>query len=355
VGTKSRVAWRRPDGAALTYLVMLLSGFTVTVVALVMIPQILVAGGHDARLYIGLGLIGVSGLYVLIAGRIPALALHLLTVITILSGNLVISCFDDPAMRAITASWNLLIILYQSTSLTRRAIVIYGTICVASAVELVLTVPATPALMVVRGLGVAGLVTLPIIFFMILRRELDAALAQAQALATKDSLTGLLNRRGMGEAFPLIGSASRRGARFVAVLVCDLDHFKRINDTLGHATGDEVLCQVAKTLPNCTRTEDLMVRLGGEEFAVIAAVHDEQGAALLGERLRAAVQRDCSRWGVTMSVGIALAALGSMQVHNGTLSDLLIEADGFLYEAKAAGRNRIRGPAARPLHVLPAD
>ena len=102
-----------------------------------------------------------------------------------------------------------------------------------------------------------------------LRRRLDRALDREHELATTNPLTGLLNRRGLeARVAELVARAARRGV-MLGVIVADVDHFKRVNDLHGHLVGDEVLRQVAQAVKGCVRADDLVVRLGGEEFAVV--------------------------------------------------------------------------------------
>jgi diguanylate cyclase (GGDEF)-like protein len=122
------------------------------------------------------------------------------------------------------------------------------------------------------------------------------------------------------------------------VLVLDIDHFKRVNDTRGHRAGDEVLRAVARALRRKARLEDVVGRWGGEEFVVLAPYTDVTAGAALAERLRAGVADDVQ--GVTVSVG------GSASVAP-TAADLLVTADSNLYAAKHAGRNQV--VVTRPL------
>jgi two-component system cell cycle response regulator len=179
------------------------------------------------------------------------------------------------------------------------------------------------------------------------REMLQWAKAQRATLKTaamSDALTGLANRRAADQ---MLDAALASGERVLAVFI-DIDHFKRINDTHGHATGDTVLAQVGRAIKSCTRGADLAARYGGEEFLVIV-----RGAALdvadrIGERYRSAVRRVELPAGseagagpearaVTVSIGIAGAAS-----HTGADRDgLLAAADASLYEAKLAGRDRV--------------
>jgi diguanylate cyclase (GGDEF)-like protein len=167
--------------------------------------------------------------------------------------------------------------------------------------------------------------------------ESEAALAEE---AREDSMTGLANRRAFGEALKSAFARMRRLDEPVLLFMLDIDHFKLVNDTHGHAAGDEVLCSVAKTMASSIREVDRAFRIGGEEFAVILTDTDIPGALLVAERLRAPIAADpitteSGEVSVTTSIGIARA-------HNAMdRAELLKAADAALYEAKADGRNRV--------------
>ena len=176
----------------------------------------------------------------------------------------------------------------------------------------------------------------------LLQDELRARADELDRVSRTDHLTGLHNRRHIEEHLRGLRSASRRHGYPLAVLVVDVDHFKQVNDTVGHAAGDDVLVEVARRLEATVRSEDLVGRWGGEEFIVLAPHTDVTAAAALGERLRAAVGGTPVVGGgreltVTISVG---AAAGDGD------DDLVVQADRHLYAAKAAGRDRVEARAA---------
>lgn len=173
-------------------------------------------------------------------------------------------------------------------------------------------------------------------------REANALLvASQQALlhqATHDSLTDLLNRRAALERLAVEMARSKRNEAKLAIGMCDIDHFKQVNDNYGHQIGDEVLRRVAELLLAGTREYDVVARIGGEEFLLITPIKAGTDTASIYERLcsRAAEEKINTRAGeltVTLSIGVAYATEES------EMDKLLAAADAALYQAKAQGRN----------------
>jgi diguanylate cyclase (GGDEF)-like protein len=175
-------------------------------------------------------------------------------------------------------------------------------------------------------------------------REKNATLAR---LSTTDPVTGLRNRRYVSEFLSVEVLRAVRYHTPLAVLLLDLDHFKRVNDTHGHRVGDAVLQVVADTLRASLRATDLAGRYGGEEFLVVLPQTDLAGGAVLAERVRVAIEETAidvaadTALSVTVSVGVA-ALDGAAQ----TVEQLVERADAALYAAKDAGRNRVVSAAA---------
>lgn len=181
----------------------------------------------------------------------------------------------------------------------------------------------------------------PAIAALVLRQRLVAALRQAKALAIIDPLTGLANRRGIADQASQVVARARADALALGVVVADVDHFKRINDAYGHAVGDDVLRLVADAVRSCVRDQDVVVRLGGEEIAVLTtAAPDDLGD--LAEQIREAVALGTAPWSVTVSLGVAwvdpVRLVGDPQQITWALVD---EADDRMYAAKRAGRNQV--------------
>ncbi len=175
--------------------------------------------------------------------------------------------------------------------------------------------------------------------------EASAALArvyslrEAEARATTDALTGLPNRRYFDEYLGLLAKRRRAEDR-VGVLMVDIDRFKKLNDTFGHAVGDHVLREVARAIAEAVREDDVPARFGGEEFAVLLRNPSLEVAVDVGERIRrAVVALDLRRLGVpgvSVSVGVAVADSPDIP-----LDVVIDEADRALYRAKRAGRDRV--------------
>ncbi len=164
--------------------------------------------------------------------------------------------------------------------------------------------------------------------------------------ALQDPLTGLYNRRHFEERLSSELSAAERHGRSLSLLMCDVDHFKSINDEHGHLAGDETLKMVANVLRGAVRKEDVLARYGGEEFVVIARETQLDGAHTLAERIRQAVEESRCPWqgrdlGVTMSIGVTVSVGLSQFVPGRTDRELIEAADRALYLAKQAGRNTV--------------
>jgi diguanylate cyclase (GGDEF)-like protein len=175
----------------------------------------------------------------------------------------------------------------------------------------------------------------------LLRRRIQRLLDETEALSSTDPLTGLANRRWLVAQAPRIWRQARRDGQRVAALVLDLDHFKRLNDDFGHATGDSVLQTVAASLSASVRPADVLARTGGEELVVLGLVGDPGEARQLAERLRQAVSSSCADQQVTASIGVALAGPGGEEDVSDALWKLIDRADVAMYEAKRTGRDRV--------------
>lgn len=159
---------------------------------------------------------------------------------------------------------------------------------------------------------------------------------ELEALATTDSLTGILNRRACLARGQALAEAAKRFGHPLTVMMIDIDHFKQVNDTHGHDTGDEVLRLFASVVTGCLRQVDAFGRLGGEEFAVLMPETAHRGAFVAAERIRAAVeQAGLDRGGMVLSITVSIGAAAGSD----SLEEMLRQADEALYCAKRNGRN----------------
>jgi diguanylate cyclase (GGDEF)-like protein len=175
------------------------------------------------------------------------------------------------------------------------------------------------------------------VFIAVLRQRMTGLIGRLSDAASRDPLTQLLNRRGFREVFDLELERSRRSGRPCALLMGDLDHFKRVNDLFGHPAGDERLRKFAKLLLAGKRRIDAAARMGGEEFALLLPETDEHGAYVIAERLRHAVRDAFGPDQVALTVSFGVAAYPN---HGATGDQLLQAADQALYVAKELGRDR---------------
>lgn len=160
--------------------------------------------------------------------------------------------------------------------------------------------------------------------------------------ALRDALTQAYNRRYFLDRLETEIAYARRHRTFLSLLMFDVDHFKRVNDTYGHLAGDFVLTKLSKISHSIVRTEDVFARYGGEEFAVICRGVPLPSAGILAERLRQTVEvspfeHEGNRMPVTISIGVA----GYPELQIETANQLIAGADEALYEAKRGGRNRV--------------
>lgn len=160
--------------------------------------------------------------------------------------------------------------------------------------------------------------------------------------ATRDRLTNAFNRHHFDEALDREVSYQRRTGHGLGILLFDVDHFKRVNDTFGHPGGDEVLREIGTRVPTVIRAEDVFARVGGEEFGVIVRNDTLDGMKILAERVRQVMEKksvdfEGKQVWFTISVGLTLVT----GTHSMTATALLQLADDALYEAKNAGRNRV--------------
>jgi diguanylate cyclase (GGDEF)-like protein/putative nucleotidyltransferase with HDIG domain len=183
------------------------------------------------------------------------------------------------------------------------------------------------------------MVTLAVVGVLIrlLKRRVNLLIERLAAAARTDVLTGALNRRGFEDLIDTELERSRRSGRPLSLIAGDLDHFKSVNDSFGHAGGDRALRRAAEVLKTSKRRIDTLARIGGEEFAILLPETDEHGAYVMAERLRDAIAEEFKERpeALTMSFGVS-----TFPIHRPDSEGLLAVADQALYAAKKLGRNR---------------
>lgn len=176
------------------------------------------------------------------------------------------------------------------------------------------------------------------------RTELEIQNKQLRQQAFRDPLTGVFNRRYFEDAMDAETRRAERTVGTVAVLFVDVDHFKSLNDTFGHACGDACLVQLADILLKCVRSTDIVARYGGEEFVILALDASESGLTTLAERIRNSVAETKlshreNQHMITVSIGGAIAIPD--RVNRNFRQCLMETADAAMYESKRNGRNRV--------------
>ena len=319
------------------------------------------ASTAEVRVWTACSVLGLIAVYAAIRSgwsrrfKDPALTLaQILYAITCCAAAFVIA---GPA-RGVTLPILAIILMFGIFGLTTRqmlGVLVYSLVAfgVASGVVAARDEPDYPTVVAAAYVGMVVVVLLSSTFLTTrvqstrehLRRqkaELAQALEQIRQLATHDDLTGLLNRRAMLDRMQLEQRRSLRSGSPLLIAQLDIDHFKAVNDTHGHAAGDLVLQSFADTVRRNVRDTDVLARWGGEEFVLLLCDTPAADAVTLMERLRQAVQAmqvpvPQSGGPITVTVSIGLARHTPADPLAGTLE----RADRALYAAKAGGRNRV--------------
>ena len=319
------------------------------------------ASTAEVRVWTACSVLGLIAVYAAIRSgwsrrfKDPALTLaQILYAITCCAAAFVIA---GPA-RGVTLPILAIILMFGIFGLTTRqmlGVLVYSLVAfgVASGVVAARDEPDYPTVVAAAYVGMVVVVLLSSTFLTTrvqstrehLRRqkaELAQALEQIRQLATHDDLTGLLNRRAMLDRMQLEQHRSLRSGSPLLIAQLDIDHFKAVNDTHGHAAGDLVLQSFADTVRRNVRDTDVLARWGGEEFVLLLCDTPAADAVTLMERLRQAVQAmqvPVAQGGqpITVTVSIGLARHTPADPLAGTLE----RADQALYAAKAGGRNRV--------------
>jgi diguanylate cyclase (GGDEF)-like protein len=277
-------------------------------------------------------LCALAALVLLLWRRAPGAALHAVPALGALAVSVVMALAEPIGLVPAFYLWPMLVAAYFLSP--REVAVNFAVAMGACAATLAWFVD--PGLRLAVLVGVAAIVGVAGAVVVALRGEVLALVERLRAQATLDALTGAANRwefeRRLLEE---LQRAERTGAA-CALLVFDIDHFKRINDSFGHAAGDETLRAVAREAAAVKRRTDFFARIGGEEFALVLPDTDAAGALVLAHALRDALAAADVAHPVTLSVGVTDRAISGT-----TATDMLEGADGALYAAKREGRDRI--------------
>jgi diguanylate cyclase (GGDEF)-like protein len=184
----------------------------------------------------------------------------------------------------------------------------------------------------------AGYTGMSMLVMMMMASDISAKMKK---MATSDHLTGLLNRRGFNEYGERAFAAARRAGTDLSVIMTDIDRFKFINDKYGHAAGDSALAHFARTFAEARRKEDVVARVGGEEFALLLPGTNLRDAMAIADQLCSKIgstPMDMTSIGLPMTSSFGVAAISEKDV---TLDEMVLRADRAMYRSKRAGRNQV--------------
>ena len=179
--------------------------------------------------------------------------------------------------------------------------------------------------------------------FYSMKEQIDVDLEDLKKAGFTDSLTGLYSRRYFFQVAQHQAQVSTRNGHSACLLVCDADHFKRVNDTYGHLVGDSALKHIATLLSDNVRESDVCARFGGEEFIVLLNNSNIDNSILIGEKVRAAIERTpCKHGAVTLSMTVSIGVSDIRGSLESDVNEAFDRADKALYAAKNGGRNQVR-------------
>jgi diguanylate cyclase (GGDEF)-like protein/putative nucleotidyltransferase with HDIG domain len=295
----------------------------------VLVPDTAVAD-EDLLLGVSLGALAIAAVALALGSRIPAIGFHVAVVAGTATASLALYAWGaGSSYGPLPYVWVMLFAFYFFTM--PAALLHLGLVGVGYAV--VLAAESAPGNHVDGWVATMGTLLIGGVLVLVVRDRTTALINSLFEAAHRDALTELLNRRGFQEVFDVELERARRAEAPLSLVVGDLDRFKRVNDLHGHAAGDAALRTVARTINSAKRRVDVAARIGGEEFALLAADSDEHGAYMLAERIREEVEAGDDL--LTVSFGVA-----TFPLHGQSPEALLRAADQALYAAKRLGRNR---------------
>ncbi|GGF28735.1 GGDEF domain-containing protein [Williamsia phyllosphaerae] len=262
----------------------------------------------------------------------------------------------EPAAAGVIITLLAAIPAISAMSSTRRVVLTFSVVAIVLALGLAFVDPSSVAGVLVKcGAGVAN-VMVPVFIVAALRSSLEITMARYAVLGDTDPLTGLLNRRGfLTRSSELLAEVAASGDQ-IGFLLIDVDHFKAVNDRLGHAVGDSVLVDTVVAINRAAPTRSLIGRFGGEEFVLLCPTTGQSALAATAERIRLAVS---SMSTVTVSVGAVTAPLSSRGTGAPNISQVIDHlthlADRWVYVAKSAGRDRVVCLSSSPIHFVAGD
>jgi diguanylate cyclase (GGDEF)-like protein len=326
-----------PDGAARARTRLRIAGALLFGSGAVTMAGVLFAPDPDASDHPALAVCATVYAVVAIAlvlwRRAPSAALHAICPAGTLAATAAVAYAEPIGLTPCFYLWPMLVAAYF---LDRREVAA-NLAFAAAACALALTLWVEPGLRVAMFVAVLAIVGVATAVIVVLREQVLALVLRLRTLASHDSLTGALNRGAFEQRLEEELARARRSTTSLSLVIFDVDHFKRLNDSFGHAAGDAALRSIGDTVASAMRRSDVFGRLGGEEFGLLLPDTGIEGAANVADKLRLRLAAPTAgQRPLTVSFGVA-------EVHGGASSAraMFDDADRAMYAAKRAGRDRV--------------